>query len=252
MELTRYIIYPLMFIQNLFYLRSHAASAPKFYDIIKKRSVKDFSLNPYVESVFSCGIRFLYSLPFLPYHILAFSIVALVMQSMYIMVYLLYADKEERRYVLDVLAVETAAYSVLVGSLTFFLGRATMQKGLVVSLHSAIFNISMKNIMPLEDMMSNIKNKSVEKFPVFLLLANFVNSGIWFALLGFNHFIVVASSLASVLSLIQLILHKMYYNSKLARNGDESHADGKTLQVDIKDRKQQGKARSRTRRIDNY
>ncbi|XP_026379027.1 bidirectional sugar transporter SWEET7b-like [Papaver somniferum] len=247
MNFTSYIIYPVMLVGNLFSLRSHVASAPQFYEIIKKRTVKDFSLNPYLTSIFSCGIRFLYSLPFLPYSILAFSIVALVMQSMYIMVYLLYADKEERRYVLDALAVETAVYSVLVGSFTFFFGRATMHKGLVVPIHSTIVNISMQNVMPLDDMMSNIKTMSVEKLPVYLLLANFVNSGIWFALLGFNHFMVVTSGLASVLALIQLILHKMYYNSKLARNVDGSLADGNTLQVDIKDRKQQGKSRSRTR-----
>ncbi|MCL7048006.1 hypothetical protein MKW94_000270 [Papaver nudicaule] len=253
MKFKGFLTTSLGYVGNILFLCSFAAPIPKFREIVKKKTVKDFSLNPCLASVLSCGKMVLYGLPFFPYNInfMAVSVVGLVLQFMYIMVYLLYANKEERRYVLDMLAIETAIYSVLVGSLTFCLRQATnMEKRSVVGLHSFISGTGMQITMPLDSMMTNIKKKSVEYLSVYLLLANFVNSGIWFAFLGFDHFIVVTSGLASVLALIQLILHATYYNSTLARNVDGNHADGSTLQIDSEDQKQQQKARSRRRRVD--
>ncbi|OVA20104.1 SWEET sugar transporter [Macleaya cordata] len=211
-----------------------AAPAPTFYKIIKRGAVEDFSPNPYLATILNCALWVFYGLPIVhPHSILVVTInsVGLVMEFAYIITYFYYANKNQRKKVLIVLAGEAVLYALIV-TLTLTLLHTTQKRTLVVGIFCLIFNIAMY-AMPLDNMLLVIRTKSVEYLPGFLLLANFLNGGTWltYALLRFDLFVFISNGCGAILGLIQLILYAIYYKSTPKRDNNIEKPPPRTVEL---------------------
>ncbi|KAI3976164.1 hypothetical protein MKX01_024947 [Papaver californicum] len=205
-------------IGNIISFGLFASPAPTFYEIIKKGAVEEFSPNPYLCTILNCLLWVYYGLPFVhPNSILVVTIngVGLVIELVYICIFLMYATKKGRRSVLWKMAVEVVFYAAVVLLLTF-VPVFVAHRPMIIGILCDIINILMY-AMPLDNMRQVIETKSNEYLPKYLLFFNALNGGCWlaFALLRFDIYILVSNGLGFLLGLIQIILWFWYNNPKL-------------------------------------
>ncbi|KAF6136627.1 hypothetical protein GIB67_016083 [Kingdonia uniflora] len=217
-----------------------ASPAPTFYSIIKRGAVEEFSPNPYLTTLLNCLLWVFYGMPFVhPHSFLVVTIngVGIVMESIYIILYLRYSNKKQRMWVFKVLACELVFFAAAV-VLTLVFAHGTKTRTLVVGILCVILNICMYG-MPLDVMRLVIKTKSIEYLPVMLSITSFCNGLLWlaYALLRFDLFITISNGTGAVLGFIQLILIALYYKSTPKRGEKKpnevqlSSAEGKISPV---------------------
>ncbi|OWM65389.1 hypothetical protein CDL15_Pgr008979 [Punica granatum] len=157
--------------------------------IYKNKSVQAFKPDPYVMTVLNCMMWVFYGMPFVhPDSTLVWTIngAGLIMELIYVSVFLIYSNWPIRRKILVVLLIEVIFMAAVV-LVTMLALHTTKKRTLVVGILAIIFNIGMY-ASPLTVMKRVIKTRSVKYMPFYLSLANFANGLIWtvYALLKFD------------------------------------------------------------------
>ncbi|KAL2519921.1 Bidirectional sugar transporter SWEET1 [Forsythia ovata] len=204
-----------------------------FKRIVMKKSTEQFSGIPYVMTLLNCLLSAWYGLPFISPNNISVSIIngtGAVIESIYVMIFLIFAPKKEKAKIFGLLLVIIAVFSAVAFVSVFALHDLHKRK-LLCGLAATIFSIIMY-ASPLSVMRTVIKTKSVEFMPFFLSLFVFLCGTSWFiyGLIGRDPFLAVPNGFGCVLGAVQLILYFIYHGNKgeaKKRNKDESLEMGK-------------------------
>ncbi|XP_026432338.1 bidirectional sugar transporter SWEET7b-like [Papaver somniferum] len=231
-----YLINSLGIIGNIISFGLFLSPAPTFYQIYKKRTVEDYSPNPYLAAVLNCVLWVLYSLPFAHPHgalIATINAIGFVIELTYVCMFFKYATEKGRRYVMSVFAgvavfgVTAILFSILVEN------RFT-----TIGVLYDVVNV-MTYAMPLDNLLQVYETKSSQYMPKYLLLFNALNGGCWFAyaLVRFDIYLLVSNGLGLILGLIQIGVWWWYSNSKPKEevdNGDWVDVSHSVLKDSVK------------------
>ncbi|KAI3501453.1 hypothetical protein L1887_29322 [Cichorium endivia] len=192
------------------------STVPTFYRIWKNKSVERFSPIPYLVTFVNCGLWVFYGLPLVHPHSLLVTTTngaGLLIESIYIFLFIIYSDNKKRIRVLLVLLVEIIFLGVLV-VLVLTLAHTTKLRSAIVGGICIGGNIMMY-ASPLSVMKLVIATKSVEYMPFLLSLFCFANGVCWFsyALIRFDPFVAVPNGIGALFGLAQLILYATFYKS---------------------------------------
>ncbi|XP_020585392.1 bidirectional sugar transporter SWEET6b-like [Phalaenopsis equestris] len=189
---------------------------PTFIKIWRMKAVEEFSSIPYLATLLNCMLWIFYGLPIVhPNSLLVVTIncVGIVLEGIYLTIFFLYAPKNLRIKLLNILAGELAFMAVVV-SVVLTVGHSHEKRSLMVGILCVIFGTCMY-ASPLTIMKTVIKTKSVQYMPFWLSLVSFFNGLCWtsYAILKFDIFITIPNGLGSALGLLQLLLYACYYRS---------------------------------------
>ncbi|KAK9093924.1 hypothetical protein Scep_025393 [Stephania cephalantha] len=201
---------------NIIALGLFLSPTPTFIKICKKGSVEQFSPTPYLATLLNCMFWVLYGLPMVhPHSILVITIngTGLVIELIYVILFIVYSDGKKRLRVLGVLVGEVVFVGV-VALLVLTLVHTHERRSLVVGALCVFFGTIMY-VAPLVVMKLVITTRSVEYMPFSLSFASFINGLCWtcYALIRFDLFITIPNSLGSLFGLAQLILYATFYKS---------------------------------------
>ncbi|KAI3464611.1 hypothetical protein Pfo_021274 [Paulownia fortunei] len=188
-----------------------------FKRIITKRSTEQFSGIPYVMTLLNCLLAAWYGLPFIStdnYLVSAINGTGAVIESVYVLIFLIFAPRKEKAKILGLLLCILAIFSTIaLVSVFAFHGQSKKQKlcGFAASIFSIIMYAS-----PLSVMRMVIKTKSVEYMPFLLSMFVFLCGTSWFiyGLIGKDKFLYVPNGFGCLLGAMQLILYAIYRNNK--------------------------------------
>ncbi|CAM6017772.1 unnamed protein product [Sphagnum balticum] len=189
---------------------------PTFWDIIKKKSVQDFSGIPYVCTLLNCALWVMYGSPLVEFQMLVVTINAAgcIIELSYLFIYLLFATKKIKMKVLKLLLLVLVAYiSVVV--LVLELVHDKSRRKLIFGTLCVVVTVAMY-ASPLTVMSMVIRTRSVEFMPFLLSLFNFINGAVWFgyAFVGqLDIFIAVPNGLGAFSGIVQLVLYAIYKNA---------------------------------------
>ncbi|KAI3860888.1 hypothetical protein MKX03_002504 [Papaver bracteatum] len=203
------------FVGNVISFGLFLSPAPTFWKIHKKGAVEDFSPNPYLATILNCVLWVYYGLPFVHAHdtlVVTINGIGIGIELIYVCIFLIYATKKGRRYVLRVFAGEAVFYAAVVLLLTLE-PTCIANRSTIIGVLCDIFNILMY-AMPLDNLYQVYKSKSSYFMPAYLLLFNALNGGCWlaFALLHFDIYLLVSNGLGFVFGLIQIGVWWWYRN----------------------------------------
>ncbi|XP_073135535.1 bidirectional sugar transporter SWEET1-like isoform X1 [Henckelia pumila] len=205
-----------------------------FKRIVAKRSTEQFSGVPYVLSLLNCLLAAWYGLPFISENnilLTAINGTGAVIESIYVLIFLVFAPKKEKANILGLLLCILVVFST-VALISFFAfdHRPKTRKNLC-GFVGTIFSIAMY-ASPLSVMRMVIKTKSVEYMPFLLSLFVFLSGTFWFiyALLGKDMFVTVPNGFGCLLGAMQLILYAIYCNKK---DEEEKSTAGVSLEMGL-------------------
>ncbi|KAI7737532.1 hypothetical protein M8C21_002783 [Ambrosia artemisiifolia] len=134
----------------------------------------------------------------------------LVLELIYLSVFLLYGKSSHRKKITFCLIVEVI-FLGLVAGLDFRFFHTHKSRSAFVGAFCVVFGVAMY-ASPLTIMYKVIKTKSVEFMPFPLSLAAFLNGICWttYALLKFDLNILIANGIGAVLGAVQLVLYGCY------------------------------------------
>ncbi|KAL7117823.1 hypothetical protein ACP275_03G097200 [Erythranthe tilingii] len=187
-----------------------------FKRIVMNKSTQQFSGIPYVMTLLNCLLSAWYGLPFVsPNNLLVSTIngTGAVIESVYVIVFLVFAPKKEKGKMLGLLSVVLAIFgTVVLVSLLVLHGNG---RKLFCGVVTTIFSIVMYG-SPLTIIRLVIKTKSVEFMPFFLSLFVFLCGTSWFVfgLLGKDPFVAIPNGFGCGLGAVQLILYAIYRKNK--------------------------------------
>lgn len=118
---------------------------PTFVKIIKKGAVEQFSPIPYLATFVNCGIWVLYGLPLVhPHSLLVITIngSGLVIETVYLFLFLIYSDRKQRIKVLLIALVELLFLAVL-AVLVLTVAHTTKVRSNIVGSIAIVGNIMM-------------------------------------------------------------------------------------------------------------
>ncbi|CAL9751091.1 unnamed protein product [Musa acuminata subsp. burmannicoides] len=190
--------------------------APTFCRIWKSRSVEQFPATPYLATLLNCMMWVLYGLPMVHPHstlVLTINGSGLVIELIYVLVFLGCSHGDQRLRVLLVLLLEIAFVGA-VGALILTLVHSHERRSLIAGVLCVIFGAGMY-AAPLAAMRQVIRTRSVEFMPLPLSLASFVNGLCWttYATIRFDLFITIPNGLGVAFAVAQLALHAVYHGS---------------------------------------
>ncbi|KAK8609350.1 hypothetical protein V6N13_061800 [Hibiscus sabdariffa] len=186
---------------------------PTFYQIYKRKAVEEFQPYPYLCTVMNCIIWMFYGLPVVKKDnilVLTINSVGLVIELLYLTVYVVYAnDRKKRLGVGCILLCEAASTVVIV---LVALWPLYTHITLFVGITADVFNIIMY-AAPLAIWRKVIETRSVEYMPFWLSLAGFSNGICWtvYGLLQFDIFILVSNGLGALFGFVQLALYAFFF-----------------------------------------
>ncbi|XP_060189952.1 bidirectional sugar transporter SWEET2a-like isoform X2 [Lycium barbarum] len=177
---------------NLFAFVLFVSPTPTFRRIIRSKSTEQFSGLPYIYALLNCLICLWYGTPIVsPGIILVFTVnsVGAVFQLVYILIFIIYAERSKKLKMLGLLLGVFAAFAA------------------VVSISICLFQPPNRQTFNLV-----IRTRSVEYMPFYLSLATFLMSLSFFAYGMFKQdtFISVPNGIGGVLGIIQLVLYWRY------------------------------------------
>ncbi|KAL5702637.1 hypothetical protein ACHQM5_027832 [Ranunculus cassubicifolius] len=183
---------------------------PTYVKIVKRKDVENFSPNPALATMLNCAMWVFYGLPFVhPHSTLVWTIngIGLLMEAIYIIIYLCYANNRSRLIVMGKLLAILAIVSVIDVSV-LEAAHGTKRRTLIVGIICIVLNILMY-AMPLDSAWTVWKTKSVEYMPFWLLLANLCNGAIWavYGLLPYDFNLVVCNGAGFGLGVLQVGLY---------------------------------------------
>ncbi|KAL3845454.1 hypothetical protein ACJIZ3_002857 [Penstemon smallii] len=205
-----------------------------FKRIITNKSTEQFSGIPYVMTLLNCLLAAWYGLPFISTDNILVSAIngtGAVIESIYVLIFLIYATKKEKAKILGLLIVIVSIFSTiaLVSILAF---HKEKYRQLLCGVAASLFSIIMY-ASPLSVMRMVIKTKSVEYMPFLLSLFVFLCGSSWFiyGLIGNDKFLYIPNGFGCLLGAMQLSLYAIYRNNKLG-DIEKSTADG-SLEMDL-------------------
>nr|GFC07993.1 bidirectional sugar transporter SWEET4-like [Tanacetum cinerariifolium] len=171
---------------------------PTFYKIWKKKAVESYSPIPYLVTFVNCGLWIFYGLPLVHPHSLLVTTTngaGIVIESVYILLFIIYSTRNKRNMVLLVLLVEVIFLVVLV-IVVLTVTHSTNVRSAIVGGIAIAGNIAMY-ASPLSVWKMVITTKSVEYMPFLLSLFSFANGVCWFsyALIRFDPYVAVPNGL---------------------------------------------------------
>ncbi|XP_074267908.1 bidirectional sugar transporter SWEET5-like [Silene latifolia] len=183
---------------------------PTMYNIIKNKSVQQFSVDPYIATILNCVMWVIYGLPTVnPDHILVVTIngIGLGLEVIYVGIFLLYSTGwclTRKRITFGL--IFAAIFTLVVTMITFNVFHTTEKRTVFMGALCVAFNILMY-FSPL--------TKSVKYMPFWLSLTNVLNGICWtaYACIHFDIWMVVPNGLGAVSGLIQLMLYWCYYKT---------------------------------------
>ncbi|XP_071740834.1 bidirectional sugar transporter SWEET4-like [Rutidosis leptorrhynchoides] len=189
---------------------------PTFIRIVKNGTVEQFLPYPYLAKFINCGLWVLYGLPMVHPHsflVLTINGAGFLIASVYLLLFLLYSDRQQRLKVMSYILAEIFSLGVLTG-LTLTYAHTTKFWSNLVGCCATVANIMMY-AAPLCVMKQVISTKSVEYMPFLPSLFSLLNGISWtvYALIGFDIYIVIPSGIGSLLGLTQLALYATFYKS---------------------------------------
>ncbi|KAK1401305.1 Bidirectional sugar transporter SWEET [Heracleum sosnowskyi] len=207
---------------------------PTFYRIIKNKSVEEFKPDPYLLTTINCMVWVLYATPFI--HpgstlVLTTNGVGLVIELIYLCIFLLYAkDNNQKKYIGGLLVLEVA-FVALVAGLVIGLESTTKKRTLIMGIICIIFNIGMY-CAPLTIAKKVIQTKSVEYMPFWLSAFGTLNGACWlvYGLLKFDINIVIPNGLGFLAGVAQLTLYACYYK-KTPKGGADNKQPKSEVQL---------------------
>ncbi|KAI3513501.1 hypothetical protein L2E82_26681 [Cichorium intybus] len=187
-----------------------------FKRIMTNKSTEQFSGIPYPMTLLNCLLSAWYGLPFISKNNTLVTVIngtGAVIETIYVLIFILYAPKKEKAKVLGLVTFVLAAFSTVALVSVFALHGKTRRY--FCGFAAAIFSVIMYG-SPLSIMRTVIRTKSVEFMPFFLSLFVFLCGTSWFVfgLLGNDPFVYVCNGFGSVLGALQLILYSIYRKNK--------------------------------------
>ncbi|KAM0859887.1 hypothetical protein ACQ4PT_046888 [Festuca glaucescens] len=189
---------------------------PTFRKIIKNKSVQEYRPVPYLAALLNCTLWAFYALPFVrPNSMLVLTVIGigLLIEAIYVGIFLVLAHNKERLRMLIVLGIEAVFMVALV--LGVLLGAHThAMRSMIVGILCVTASTAMY-ASPLNIIKRVVHTKSVEYMAFFPSLMGLLNGACWtaYALIKFDTYVMIPSGLAVLFSLVQLILYLCYRNS---------------------------------------
>ncbi|KAI7751489.1 hypothetical protein M8C21_022563, partial [Ambrosia artemisiifolia] len=205
-----------------------------FQRIINNSSTEQFSGVPYPMTLLNCLLSAWYGLPFVSENnglVTVINGVGVVIESLYVMVFVMYAPKKEKRKVVWLVVFDVVVFGT-VGLVSVF-GLVGNARRWFCGLAASVFSVVMY-ASPLSIMRTVMKTKSVEFMPFFLSLFIFLCSTSWFifGLLGNDPFLYVCNAFGSLLGALQLVLYAIYKDNterKVEKQATEESGIGKEM-----------------------
>ncbi|KAF8030823.1 hypothetical protein BT93_D0116 [Corymbia citriodora subsp. variegata] len=192
-------------------------SSITFKRIIKSRSTEQFSGVPYVITLLIASSTLdKYGLPFVSSDNLLISIISgvgVVIELIYVSIFITYAPKKERVKIMGLSALALILFITFTFVSLFALHGKTRKLfcSITLDISSTIMYAS-----PLSVVMLVIKMKSVEFMPFLLSLLTFFCGVFWltYGLLSRDPFLIVPNGLGTGLGIAQLILYAIYHKNR--------------------------------------
>ena len=187
-----------------------------FKRIVMNKSTEQFSSIPYAMTLMNCLLSAWYGLPFISpnnFLVATINIAGTVIESIYVLIFLIFAPKKEKTKLLVILCMVLAAFATI-ACISLFALHGNHRKilcGVVSTICATVMYAS-----PLSAMRLVIKTKSVEYMPFLLSLFVFICGTCWFiyGFLGRDLFILIPNGLGCGLGAMQLIIYAIYRNNK--------------------------------------
>ncbi|TQD80993.1 hypothetical protein C1H46_033408 [Malus baccata] len=199
---------------NIVSFMTFLAPIPTFYTIYKKKSSKGFQSIPYVIALLSATLLLYYGvLKTNAYLIISINSIGIVIEVTYLVLYIVYASKNDKITTLIWILLVNVAALGLVLAVTFFLLGGTVRIS-AVGWICAVFNIAVF-AAPLSIMRQVIRTKSVEFMPFSLSFFLTLCATMWF-FYGFftkDYYIALPNVLGFLFGIAQMILYMTYKTS---------------------------------------
>ncbi|XP_027341230.1 bidirectional sugar transporter SWEET2-like isoform X1 [Abrus precatorius] len=207
---------------NVFAFGLFVSPIPTFRRIMRNRSTEMFSGLPYIYSLLNCLICMWYGTPLVsPDNLLVTTVnsIGAVFQFVYILLFLMYAEKEKKVRMLGLLLAVLGIFAIIL-FISLQIVDVLMLR-LFVGFLSCASLISMF-ASPLFIIRLVVQTKSIEFMPFYLSLSTFLMSTSFFlyGLLNDDAFIYVPNGIGTILGMIQLLLY-LYYENKSGENSRE-------------------------------
>ncbi|KAJ9140127.1 hypothetical protein P3X46_030809 [Hevea brasiliensis] len=191
------------------------APLPTFFRVYRKKSTEGFQSIPYVVALFSAMLWLYYAtLKSNDYLLLSINSVGCLVESIYIVVYIVYAPKKARILTLKlVLVMNLGGFSAIL-LLTHFFAKGSSRLQIVgwfsVALSAVVF------AAPLSIMRRVIRTKSVEFMPFTLSISLTLSAIMWliYGILLKDFYIALPNIFGVVLGIIQMVLYGVYKDCK--------------------------------------
>nr|XP_043636359.1 bidirectional sugar transporter SWEET9-like isoform X2 [Erigeron canadensis] len=189
------------------------APLPTFYRIYKKKSTEGFQSVPYSVALFSCMLLLYYG--FLKTEngmmIITINSIGCVIETVYIVLFLIYATKESLISTVKLLAIFNIVSYGLIVLTTLFLTKNGPERVAVVGWICAVFSVCVF-AAPLSIMRLVIKTKSVEYMPFSLSFFLTLCAVMWFfyGLLIKDYYVATPNVLGFIFGIAQMILYMIY------------------------------------------
>ncbi|XP_047176670.1 bidirectional sugar transporter N3-like [Vigna umbellata] len=201
---------------NVISFMVYLAPLPTFYRIHKRKSTEGFQSLPYLVALFSSMLWLYYATlkPAGATLLISINSVGSVIETVYIVMFLLYATHDARKLTVKLFMVMNVGSFALIFTVTYFTMHGAHRVAVVgwvcVSIAVAVF------AAPLSIVAQVIRTKNVEFMPFNLSVFLTLSAITWFSY-GFflkDICIAVPNVLGFALGLLQMLLYAIYRNSK--------------------------------------
>ncbi|XP_010442559.1 PREDICTED: bidirectional sugar transporter SWEET13-like [Camelina sativa] len=213
------------------------APVPTFIRIVKKKSTEGFQSLPYLSAIFSAMLWIYYAMQkdgsgFL---LITINAVGCVIETIYIVLFVTYANKKTRISTLKVLGLlNFLGFAVIVLVCELLTKGSTREKvlgGICVGFSVSVF------AAPLSIMRVVVRTRSVEFMPFSLSLFLTLSAVTWlfYGLAIKDFYVALPNVLGAFLGAVQMILYIIfkYYKTPVAQKTDKSKAVASEYSIDI-------------------
>lgn len=191
------------------------APVPTMIRICKEKSTMGYQSVPYVVSLFSAMLWLYYALLKQTFLLITINTIGIVIETVYIFIYVLYAAKEARKQATKLVATLNVGIFSAIFLITYF---AFKDHGLRLSVVGWIcvgFAVSVF-ASPLSIVFQVIRTRSVEFMPFTLSFALTISAVLWFSygLLLKDMCVTIPNILGFILGVLQMLLYGIYRNAK--------------------------------------
>ncbi|XP_068667472.1 bidirectional sugar transporter SWEET14-like [Aristolochia californica] len=200
---------------NLVSFMVYLAPLPTFYRVYKKKSTEGFQSVPYVVALFSAMLWIYYAfVKANAYLLITINTVGCVIETLYVVVYLVYAPRKARIFTVKLLLLLNIGVFSLILTLTLFLAKGS-HRVRVLGWVCVAFSVSVF-AAPLSIMRLVIRTKSVEFMPFTLSFFLTLSAVMWFfyGLFLKDHYIALPNVIGFTFGVIQMILYIIYKDRK--------------------------------------